>query len=419
MMLHPRAAARQFLPLALLLAAFVVFFWKVISFSGALFYFDLTELTVPLRDFFFKNVAHGRFPLWSPYICGGAPLFDEGQAGPLYLPNYFLFTWLPSWWALNVSAILHGLAAAVGAYLYLARSHSRPAAAIGAMTYVFGSPLIFHLVHFMFFEAYCLFPWLFFFLDRFLEKGRIAEILGASLMLGAMFTAGHQQGGFFAALTLAVFCAALAVEAEVSHRRRVALEIAAAVLCIGVLAAAISTAAVAGMMRLLPQSIRHEGMMSSFLYLFSLVPDAFARLASPAQNGRNLDGTWYLDGVPEKEVGGYLGLAVWCLLPLLFAGRLRRRERAHLAAIAFGLLLALGKAGPFTGLVEHVPLLNRMRIPTRLFMPMSLSFAFLVASGLDRLREESIAQKRIVGGLFAGAFAWAATGGTISAPTTD
>jgi hypothetical protein len=414
---HLRDTARRAAPLALLLAAFVVFFWKIVSFSGVLFYFDLLEFTVPVRDFFFKNVAHGRFPLWSPFLCGGDPLFDEGQAGPLYLPNYLLFTWLPSWWALNASTILHGLAAALGAYLYLARSHSRPAAAIGAMTYVFGSPLIFHLVHFMFFEAYCLFPWLYYFFDRFLEKGRVAEILRAALVLGAMFAAGHQQSGIFSAMALAVFCAALAVEAWVSRRPRLAVELVAAVLCIGVLAAAMSTAIIGGMLHLLPQSSRHERMASSILYSFSLVPDAFARLASPDQNGRNLDGTWYLDGVPEKEVGVYLGLAVWCFLPLLFAGRRRRRDHAHLAVVAFGLLFVLGMAGPFTGLIERVPLLDRMRIPTRFFLPMSLSFAFLTASGLDRLHDEGPSWRRLAVGLLAGAAAWAATayGGAIAA----
>ncbi len=403
-------------PLALLLGAVAVFFWKTLTFAGVLFHWDLSAFNIPIRDFFFKNVAHGRFPLWSPQICGGFPLFDEGQMGPLYPFNYVLFTWLPAWYALNVSALLHAFGGAVGAYLYLKRSHSAAAAAIGAMLCILGAPLVYHLIHFMFFETFCLFPWLFFFFDRFLEKGRISDVLSAALALGAMFMTGHQQAPFLAAIAFGAFALVLAAETWAAGRPRIAAEVALAAAAIGALAAVMVAAVVLGMTHILEQSVRHEAMGDSFLYAYSLVPDALSRLASPAQHGHWRDLTWHVPGV-EKELTVYLGLAVWCFLPLALVGGAARRDRAHLAVAAFGLLFILGKAGPFTGLIEHVPLLNRMRDPTRFILPMSLSFAFLAASGFDRLRRVEFGRRQAILLLLAGALAWclAAWGGAVAA----
>jgi hypothetical protein len=396
-------------PPALLLAAVAAFFWKIVTFQGALFFFDLIQFTVPIREFFFKNIAHGRFPLWSQEICGGFPLFDEGQMGPLYLPNYLLFTWLPGWWALNASAVLHAAGGALGAHFYLKRSHSAAASAIGAMTFVLAFPIVAHLVHFMFFEAACLMPWLFLFADRFLEKGRIADVLAGALVLGAMFTTGHQQGGFFIAMAFGVYSAALAAEAWAGGRRRAAVELAAAGLAMAAIAVAESAVIIHSMMRLLQQSVRHEAMAGSFIFRYSLVPDALGRLASPALHGRGMNSTWLFANIDEREVAVYLGLAAWCFAALAFAGRADRRDRAHLAVVAFGLLFMLGGVGPLAGLIAHTPLLNRMRIPPRFAMPMSLSLAFLVASGLDRLRDKNVDWRRALALLLAGAAAWAAT----------
>ncbi len=404
-------------PIILLVAAVAVFFWNILTFAGVLFYWDLSAANVPLRDFFFKNVAHGRFPLWSPEICGGFPLFDEGEAGPLYPINYLLFTWLPAWFALNVAALLHAFGSAAGAYLYLKRSHSAAAAALGGMLCILGAPLVYQLIHFTFFETFCLFPWLLFFFDRFLGKGRIADALGAALVLGAMFMTGQPQAPFFAAVAFGIYAFALAAESWASGRPRIAADITKTALAIGLLAAAMVSAILLGMTHLLAQSIRHGAMNSSFIYLHSLVPDALSRLASPAQHGHWRDITWTLMGMPEKEVTVYLGLAVWCFLPLVFAAGAGRRDRAHLAVAAFGLLFILGKAGPFTGLIEHVPLLNRMRVPTRFIVPMSLSFAFLAASGFDRLRREDLTRRKALLLLLAGAVAWClfAWGGAVAA----
>jgi hypothetical protein len=394
--------------LGLLLLAVLLFFWRVATFQGALFHYDLIGFNAPIRAFFFGQTAQGRFPLWCPDTCGGFPLFAEGQAGPLYPPNYALFTWLPAWAALNLSAILHVLLAALGMFFYLARGHRRASAAIGALSYCLSSYLVFHLIHLMLFQSACLAPWLFFFVDRWLDRRRVADLLGGALTLALMFAAGQQQGPILIGLGLAAFLTALAAEEAFAGRGRQAGAIVGAGAAVALLTAMMTSVIVWGLLDTLQRSVRQEAMPAAFLYSGSILPRMLVRLASPFHHGRWADDTWLLPDQTEKEIAVYLSLAAWLFAPLALAGGGRRRDRGHLAVVLFGLLFVLGAAGPFTGLWERLPPLNRMRTPARFALPTALSLSYLIASGLDNLTERRTSGRTACLLAAAGGLAWAA-----------
>jgi hypothetical protein len=392
----------------LLLLTVVLFFWRAASFQGALFHYDLIGFNAPVRAFFFGHVARGQLPLWCPDVCGGFPLFAEGQAGPLYPPNHLLFTWLPPWVALNASLVLHIFLAALGMFFYLARGHRRGSAAIGALSYCLSSYLIFHLVHLMLFQSACLAPWLFFFVDRWLDRRRVADLLGGALTLAVMFAAGHQQGPILVALALAAFLTALAAEEALTGRARQAGAIAGAGVALAILTALITAVVAWGLLDLLQHSARRGPMDASFVFGGSLLPRLAFRLASPFHHGRRMDDSWLLSGASEKEIAVYLGLAAFLFVPVALAAASRRRDRAHLVVVLAGLLLMLGAAGPFDGLVRHLPILNRLRIPARFILPVTLSASYLIASGLDALAERRLSRRAAALALGGGALAWAA-----------
>ncbi len=408
--------------IALLLGSIAAFFPKVAAFAGTLFHFDLIGLTAPNRSFFFGEVAHGHFPFWCPGVCGGFPGFAEGQLGPLYPPNYLIFTHLPPWIAMNLTVLLHLAAAILGAYFLLQQTHRAVSAAIGAVTYAFSSYLVFHLVHLMLFESACLLPWLFFFVDRFLTKGRISDVLAASLILAAMFATGHQQGPILALAGLGVYLATIAMEAWFGKRRGPAAATAAAIFAMVLLALAMVAAIIHSMVELLGQSIRQEAMGAAFSFSQSLTPDLLIRLVSPAHHGRAMNDTWWLINNNEKEVAAYLGLGALILAPAAFAGNLGRRGRAHLAVVAFGLLYMMGAAGPFQGWLERLPPFDRLRIPPRFMQVVYLSLAFLIASGVDRILEADERTRRKIlrlsggGALVWFAAAWGGAAAVYGAP---
>ena len=65
-------------------AAIVAFFWDAVSLRKALFYFDITEINLPYRDFLAREIRLGRFSRWCPGLYNGMPLFSESQAGYLH-----------------------------------------------------------------------------------------------------------------------------------------------------------------------------------------------------------------------------------------------------------------------------------------------------------------------------------------------
>jgi len=404
------------LALASLILATIFFFQKAITFSGALFSDDLILLNLPARHFFFKNILTGNFPLWCPGICGGFPFFAEGQLGPLYLPNYLLFTWLPHWIALNITVVLHSFIAVFGMYYFLRQRHLPLSAATGAIAYAFCGYQVFHLVHIMLYQSACLFPWMFFFFDRYLQKGRKSDLLFAGLILGAMFTTGHQQGPIYCAMALGIYGLILTLDSCLGKKKKRAAKIFVAVFIVAAISAAATAVIIYSMFDLLSLSIRKGEMARSFIYSHSLVPDILVRLFSPDHHGRWMDMTWWLYGYGEKEMGVYLGLGAFLMAPLAFVGKMTSRDKAHLGVFLFGLLFILGSAGPFEDVIKFVPLLKQMRNQIRFTLPMFFALAFLMATGLDNLQSKNISGKKIIAFSGGGLFIWtiAAWGGYLA-----
>lgn len=404
--LHSSVFSKKAVPVFLGVAV-LVFYAKVATFAGVLFHFDLLGFNVPIREFFFKHIAGGQFPLWCPNICGGFPFFAEGQAGPLYPLNYLFFTFLPAGISLNLTVLVHAFIAIFGIYTYLRRSHGTGAAAVGALSYTFCSFIVFHLVHLMWFQSASLLPWMAFFFDRYLTDGKKSDVIGAGAMLALMFTTGNPQVPMLAAVGFGLYGAFLAAEAFLAKRKIAGVKILGSGAAVGIFALAATAVIFYGFADLMNHSVRSEALEKNYLYSHSIQPDMLARLASPNLNGRAKDDTWWLSGYFEKEVAVYLGLGAFLFAALAFVGRAKRRDRAHLAVVLFGLLYIMGRAGPFSGLNEHVPLLNRMGMPPRFMLPVFLSLSFLIASGVDRLTDEKTNRKAANLVMLGGTIFWA------------
>ena len=94
-----------------------------------MFYFDITEINYPYRDFFASELRAGRFSRWLPGLYGGLPLFAESQAGYLHPLKYVLYPFLKTWQALNLDTILSVWLTGLATYGWL-RRHVRPSAAL-------------------------------------------------------------------------------------------------------------------------------------------------------------------------------------------------------------------------------------------------------------------------------------------------
>ena len=127
--------------------AIAAFFRDVVGLRRALFYFDITEINYPYRDFLARELRAGRFSRWCPDLYCGLPLYSESQAGYLHPLKYLLYPWLPTWQALNLDTVLSVWLAGLGAYGWLRRHVGAAGALTGAVVFGLGGFTWAHLVH--------------------------------------------------------------------------------------------------------------------------------------------------------------------------------------------------------------------------------------------------------------------------------
>ena len=145
---------KDVLAAALLALACAGYFWRVL-FDGMYMPADggdLASFLLPAYRFAAAALHAGHWPLWNPYLYGGAPHVGDVQGGFLYPPNLLLFLLNPDFGlrALQGMSMVHLWWAGLGLYTLLRSLRgedavSRAAALAGALAFAFSD---FFWVHF-------------------------------------------------------------------------------------------------------------------------------------------------------------------------------------------------------------------------------------------------------------------------------
>ncbi len=163
--------------LGLLALATLGFFWRVLvgqnwmPADGG----DLVSFLFPTYRFAAASLREGAWPLWNPFLYGGAPHAADIQAGFLYPPNLLLSLLWPkfSYAALQWLSIGHVWFAGAGMYLLLSRGLRvrRLAALTGGLAFMFSDAFIVHFGNLNFNAAASWLPWVFWAYTRGMEAG--------------------------------------------------------------------------------------------------------------------------------------------------------------------------------------------------------------------------------------------------------
>ena len=105
-----RHVAPVALPLTIL-AATLLFAWKLIFTSLVVIGYDTMAYMYPYRVFAAEALRDGRIPLWNPWIYFGVPFLSNLQSAFFY-PLHILFLVLPAPFAMNASVAVHFFLAA-------------------------------------------------------------------------------------------------------------------------------------------------------------------------------------------------------------------------------------------------------------------------------------------------------------------
>ncbi len=383
--------------LAVWTGAIVVFFWKAVSLQEAFFYFDITEINYPYRDFFARELRAGRFSRWHPGLYCGFPLYSESQAGYFHPLKYLLYPWLATWKAFNLDTILSVWLTGVGAYGWLRRHVGSSGALTGAAVFGLSGFVWAHFVHTSMINALASVPLLFWALEAAWEGGRLRPLALGALAMACQVFAGHLQDTILTAGALGLYSLYRSATERGGRARFAVLGLAGGLV---VLALVISAVQWIPSKELLDRSPRAEGLTWDNLTFGSWHPELLPSLVVREAYGTRARGTDWMNGYyPYHEMNAYMGLIA---LALAIVGGAAYRDRW----VGFWVLLAgiggILMLGRFTFLFDHahrVPIAGSSRIPVRFHLWVALAVAALSAVGVDRLARPGVVRLRLAIGV--------------------
>ena len=362
-----------FLLLVLAVYADPLFFRR--NFGGR----DLLGYGLPIESVIHDAYAHGRLPIWNPWIAGGRPLLANPNAGALY-PVRPLLSLVPFPLAFRIFPLMHWALAGFGMIALLSViGVSRSGAWIGAVTYVFSGVVVSEVFYNNNHPGVMLVPWILWALAR--PFGSAArKALALSLLIGLDFLAGDV---FTIGIAVGACLLWILVETRGPEQWRLSATLGSAL----VMAVLLALPQILATLLWVPETNRAVlGMPMEVVVAYSLSPFRLLELVIPFAFGE----TWAIDSTRAWGFPVFHGRAIG-FFSSLYAGSLAvvalgtmGRQRPQGARFARGLFLA--------GLLVAVPgsLLparwGRLVSPLPLRYPekfaVALVFALAVYSGL-------------------------------------
>ena len=349
------------LALAAWTVALVVFFRDALVFGKALFYFDITEINYPYRDFLARSLKAGQFWRWHPGMYNGMPLFAESQAGYLHPLKFVFYPWMETWRAFNLDTIGSIWLAGLATYGWL-RRHVGPSGALaGAALFGLSGFVWAHLIHTSMTNALISVPLAFWALECSWDGGRLRGAAIGALALACQVFAGHLQDTILTAGAIGIVTLYRASTARGLRAKLTTVGFAALLGGLGVAVAAIQWVPSKD---LLDRSPRDGGLTWEQITYGSWGPELLPTLVFREAYGTLPRDTDWLDGYyPYHEMNAYMGL-VGLALAIVGAGAWRDRWVATWILLAgLGGLFMLGKFTALFDYMNYVPVVGASRDP--------------------------------------------------------
>ncbi len=349
---------------------------------------DTVGYYYPILADFSEELRGGRFPLWSPDVFTGFPLYADGESGLFYPPNLVAMVLLSPVAALVALRLAHTIAAALFAYTYLRLVGAGSLGAlVGGLVYAFGSFLVAQMHHGNVLGSGIWLPATLLFVELWWRRtGTVRTLawLGAAASLAMTALGVHVQvllmvGG---AYTLYVLFRLLYVPRSTGGSGGLRWR-TAGVLLVAAPAVAASLAAVqlVPFIELAGSALRGQGASYEYAVSYSLPPVNLVTLLFP-YFFRNVGGSWWGLWAPW-ETTVYLGIAPLLLAVVAVLFVRRRLVVFHCGLGLLAILVAMGDYLPVKlyALIWQVPFLSGLRAPGRYSLLFVFAGAVLAALG--------------------------------------
>jgi hypothetical protein len=255
----------------------------------------------------------------------------------------------------------------------------------------------------------CFAPWVFYCYERALQSRRIIWFLTTGMVLAFQFFHGHWQIAYYTCLALGVYGVMRGIGILVAEKWKVASKVVALNLVMTAFflsSVAISLMPLASWSKDTNRGVQSGensgkgGLNRDEAMSWSLPPEELAAFVIPGffglsrqeggENPTNIK-SYYWGRMNFTQTTSYMGLLPWMLLPLPLLFRRDRYTWLALAAVGVGIFFSMGKYSFFYQFIyEHLPGINRFRVPKMMMFIPVLGLSFVAARGIDCLRDAEI-----------------------------
>lgn len=388
---------RECFGLGIVLLTWLIFFSRILSGRFVYFLDDLKIFFFPLETIYAQAQANWHLPVWSNLFGFGHPIMGWGQLGFFTPIHVALRLFLEPLNVLQTSIVVYFLLGAVGMYVFLRRQPlSQPAAALGAIGYVFSGFNIGHLNHVNFYTATMVLPWLLIAVHYFLRKPTRYTALLMSTIIAIILLSAQPQIAAYSVVMAAIY-GTIQLFFSVKIRslgnswfwRVIAFSGLSAFFCFG-----LASFALLPLLEFLPLTERAAGLPQAELFEFSYPPSHAITLIAPYFFGDH-DTYWGAKGF--QELAGFTGI-----IPLLLAGYSltywRRHNAMRVTAIVFivlGVLIALGQYSPLYTYLVLNNIITSLATPGRFVFFFVTGIMLLAALALDELNDHQITRMKL------------------------
>jgi hypothetical protein len=349
---------------------------------------DVLLYFFPVRCFGFSSLSRGVIPLWNPHTFGGTP-FQAVPQTALFYPLNFLFLFLPTILAINITAFLHMVLSGCAVY-FLARRMKQGAFAafLSGIAYAFCGQQILRLYagHLAINAAFPWIPLFLLFVHDLFTSPRFSRIAAASFILALAVLAGQPQYVYYLIIVSFVYWIFFTFTGEKKNASFLkslgTIRILLVVLIIGILLSSIQVLPSAAFTK---ESVRSGGLSREEAGSFSLPFKQLASFVAPGIFGSDITRN-YTGGDYEWEMTGYCGMVTLLLACFAFLSGKKRIVIFHWVLASIGLILALGKHTPFFHVFYTIlPGFRLFRGHAKALILTNLSLAILAGFGLEAL----------------------------------
>ncbi len=385
--------------IALLIAAVIALFWRVVFTSAMFFYRDIYNYTFPSARYIHDICRQGFLPYWNPYLNYGQPLLANPNLLFFY-PFTILIVLFPADAAFTAHFLIHFAWAGIGVYV-LARTWGQTwsGALFAALFFMLSGPVL--SLGDLYNQSACAawIPWALLVTDRALASPR----LRLWIVLIAIFSCQWLAGEPMTMLGTFGLCAAYAFYRRGDWTRlwsKPNFRVLLTFFLVGTGMLLLCAAQFLPAARLLSESRRGvQGLRFRETANWAVNPFSLPQLIVPDFFGAGMGApTGWLWLMSDSNLPYFLSVFLG-FVPVFFAlagWALGRDERRNFTAGAAGvfLLFSFGHFTPVFALAYLlIPPLSVVRYPVKLLVIVTILLAILAGWGFDALRSPSPAWK--------------------------